>query len=70
MLKAEFRFMIISRKVGIKMSRQKKLNLLKAISIVISGINAIVSLMIMLNKYQIKKDKKRIAAEGHAPLNE
>ncbi len=70
MLKAEFRFMTISRKVSIKMSRQKKLNLLKAISIVISGINAIVSLMIMLNKYQIKKDKKRIAAKGHAPLNE
>lgn len=51
--------MTISRKVGIKMSRQKKLNLLKAISIVISGINAIVSLMIMLNKYQIKKKTKR-----------
>ncbi len=56
--------MTISRKVGIKMSRQKKLNLLKAISIVISGINAIVSLMIMLNKYQIKKRQKENSCRG------
>lgn len=52
------------------MNRHKKLRLLKLISLLISGVNVVISLLIMLNKYQIKKDKKRIAAEGHAPLDD
>ncbi|EEJ73111.1 hypothetical protein [Lactobacillus ultunensis] len=52
------------------MSRQKKIKLLKCVSIIVSGLNVLISLMIMVNKYQIKKDKKRIAEDGHAPLDE
>ena len=52
------------------MSKQKKVRLLKYLSVVISGIDVAISLLIMLNKYQIRKDKKQIADEGHAPLDE
>lgn len=52
------------------MSRQKKINLLKFLGIIVSGINVLISLMIMLNKYQIRRDKKKLADEGHAPLGE
>ncbi|MBW8013496.1 hypothetical protein E0712_03030 [Lactobacillus helveticus] len=48
------------------MSKQKKVRLLKFLSVVVSGINVVISLLIMLNKYQIRKDKKQIADEGHA----
>lgn len=52
------------------MSRQKKINLLKFLGIIVSGINVVISLMIMLNKYQIRRDKKKLADEGRAPLSE
>lgn len=52
------------------MSKQKKINLLKFLGIIVSGINVVISLLIMLNKYQIRKDKKNLANEGHAPLDE
>lgn len=52
------------------MSRQKKINLLKFLGIIVSGINVVISLMIMLNKYQIRRDKKKLADEGRAPLGE
>ncbi len=61
---------IISSKKVFKMSRQKKINLLKFLGIIVSGINVVISLMIMLNKYQIRRDKKKLADEGHAPLGE
>lgn len=51
------------------MSKQKKVRLLKFLSVVVSGINVVISLLIMFNKYQIRKDKK-ISDEGHAPLDE
>ena len=50
------------------MSRQKKINLLKFLGIIVSGINVVISLMIMLNKYQIRRDKKKLADESRAPL--
>ncbi|MFH4353573.1 hypothetical protein WCV21_08645 [Lactobacillus helveticus] len=52
------------------MSKQKKVRLLKFLSVVVSGINVVISLLIMFNKYQIRKDKKQISDEGHAPLDE
>ena len=52
------------------MSREKKIDLLKFLGIIVSGINVVISLMIMLNKYQIRRDKKQLADEGHAPLGE
>lgn len=52
------------------MSIEKKINLLKFLGIIVSGINVVISLMIMLNKYQIKRDQKKLADEGHAPLGE
>lgn len=52
------------------MSRQKKINLLKFLGIIVSGINVVISLMIMLNKYQIRRDKKKLADEGRTPLGE
>ena len=61
---------IISSKKVFKMSRQKKINLLKFLGIIVSGINVVISLMIMLNKYQIRRDKKKLADEGRAPLSE
>lgn len=61
---------IISSKKVFKMSRQKKINLLKFLGIIVSGINVVISLMIMLNKYQIRRDKKKLADESHAPLGE
>lgn len=57
-------------KTVIKMSREKKINLLKFLGIIVSGINVVISLMIMLNKYQIRRDQKKLADEGHAPLGE
>lgn len=41
------------------MSKQKKVRLLKFLSVVVSGINVVISLLIMFNKYQIRKDKKK-----------
>lgn len=61
---------IISSKKVFKMSRQKKINLLKFLGIIVSGINVVISLMIMLNKYQIRRDKKKLADEGCALLGE
>ena len=61
---------IISSKKVFKMSRQKKINLLKFLGIIVSGINVVISLMIMLNKYQIRRDKKKLADKGCAPLGE
>lgn len=61
---------IISSKKVFKMSRQKKINLLKFLGIIVSGINVVISLMIMLNKYQIRRDKKKLADEGCVPLGE
>ncbi len=52
------------------MSKQKKVGLLKFLNVVVSGINVVISLLIMFNKYQIRKDKKQISDEGHAPLDE
>ncbi|AHI12074.1 hypothetical protein [Lactobacillus helveticus] len=52
------------------MSKQKKVRLLKFLNVVVSGINVVISLLIMFNKYQIRKDKKQISDEGHAPLDE
>lgn len=51
------------------MSREKKIDLLKFLGIIVSGINVVISLMIMLNKYQIRKDKKQLTDEGHAPID-
>ena len=50
------------------MSKQSKINLLKFLGIIVSGINVI--MLIMINKYQIRKDKKKLVNEGHAPLSE
>ena len=52
------------------MSREKKINLLKFLGIIVSGINVVISLMIMLNKYQIRRDQKKLADEGHARVCE
>ena len=52
------------------MSREKKINLLKFLGIIVSGINVVISLMIKLKKNQIRREKKKLADEGHAPLGE
>ncbi len=52
------------------MSKQSKINLLKFLVIIVSVINVIISMLIMINKYQIRKDKKKLVNEGHAPLSE
>ena len=52
------------------MSKQSKINLLKFLGIIVSGINVIISMLIMINKYQIRTEKKKLVNEGHAPLSE
>lgn len=52
------------------MSKQSKINLLKFLGIIVSGINVIISMLIMINKYQIRKGKKKYVNEGPAPLSE
>ena len=47
------------------MSKEKKLNLIKLFGIVVSGLNLIFFALMALNKH-----KRRVAEEGHAPLDE
>lgn len=49
------------------MSKEKKLNLIKLFGIVVSGLNFA---LMALNKHEDTKDKRRVAEEGHAPLDE
>lgn len=52
------------------MSKEKKLNLIKLFGIVVSGLNLIFFALMTLNKHEDTKDKRRVAEEGHAPLDE
>ena len=40
------------------MSREKKINLLKFLGIIVSGINVVISLMIMLNSIKLEEIKR------------
>lgn len=52
------------------MNKGKKFNLIKLFGIVVSGLNLIFFALMALSQYEGAKDKKRVAEEGHAPLDE
>lgn len=65
-----YHFMIIFSCEVKKMIKEKKLNLIKLFGIVVSGLNLIFFALMALNKHEDTKDKRRVAEEGHAPLDE
>lgn len=52
------------------MNKEKKFNLIKLFGIVVSGLNLIFIALMALSKHEVAKDKRRVADEGHAPLDE
>lgn len=52
------------------MSKEKKFSLIKVFGIVVSGLNLIFFALMIVSRHEIAKDKRRVAEEGHAPLDE